>query len=125
MKKTAKKKTKDDSIEFGNSAMINMQRDSKIKSVHDLSFVSKDGPGVGKWWDPTLPKTEYWSVHRELGRAYGYELLDLWHNPDAEVSASQIGRMCQEAGRYGPAVSVADGFFEILGEYLVNGDVSR
>jgi hypothetical protein len=119
--------TKNDKTEtkFGDSEMINRQRDTKLKSVHDLSFCTKDGKGGGSWWSVSAPKTRVWTVHNELGKAYGLELLDLIHHPDSEVSGEVVGFICGAAGRDIANVSIADGFFETLGKYLVNGDVCR
>lgn len=125
MKKAAIRQPNDDFIEFGNSQMINLQRDLKIKKVDDLSFVTRDAEGRVNWWAVALPKTSRWSVHYELGKAYGLELLDLIHNPDGQATGQQIGYICWEAGQDRASTSVAQGFFEILGVYLVDGDVSR
>lgn len=65
---------------------IAFQREARIKSINNLSFTSRDNLGSIVWWDVTPPKTEYWAVHHMLGRAYGYELIDLLYAPESDIS---------------------------------------
>jgi hypothetical protein len=102
---------------------ISLQRDHDIKSVDDLPFISRDGGGQINWWDVTRPKTEYWNVHAALGRAYAYDLLDLLQNPIANLKGHEAGHILRAAAMGDP--SIADGFFEVVGQHLTTGDVSR
>jgi hypothetical protein len=103
---------------------------SAAKTVDDLSFTSRDAAGRMCWWDVTPPKTEYWQAHVVLGRAYAFELLDLIHNPEADVPPKIIGYIAQDIFRWSRvqpwgAGGVPHGFFEALSEFMVTGTTNR
>lgn len=101
------------------------------KSVDDLSFVGKDGKGRANWWTVIPPKTNYWHAHQILGRAYAFELLDLFNNPDAEYPEHILAYIHQGIRAWSRTVepvaaeAIPFGFFEVLSEYLGNGKVAR
>jgi hypothetical protein len=103
---------------------------SAAKTVDDLSFTSRDAAGRVCWWDVTPPKTEYWHAHVVLGRAYAFELLDMIHNPDADVPPGIVGYIAQDIFRWSRAQrwgadGVPHGFFEALSEFMVTGTTNR
>lgn len=100
--------------------------------VSDLSFVGRDDCGRMDWWAVTPPKTDYWHAHQVLGRAYAFELLDLINNPAAEEFPAHIlAYITQDMLRWARKVSpcagetMPHGFFEVLSEYMVTGEVNR
>ena len=102
------------------------------KSVEELTFTSRNKDGGFDWWSVTVPKTEYWGVHYELGRAYAFELLDLLHNPEATdddthvlgcISTSIARWMQTVAGS--AATGMADGFFSVISEFVSTGTADR
>ena len=105
------------------------------KCADDLSFVSRDGRI--NWWDVTPTNTDYWEVHRQHGRAMAFELLDLIHNPEREQDedgmafnwfgqiASTIARTEAEYRLKYNTDGLAIGFFEAIGEHLINGIYNR
>jgi hypothetical protein len=106
---------------FGNAA----------KKVEDLPFVGRDSEDRLNWWTVTPPNTDHWDVHKMLGRAYALDLLDLVHNPEAEKPERIISCIADAMMRWRTTVepcagqAIPDGFFEVLGEYLVTGRVNR
>lgn len=105
---------------------------SAPKSVDELNFTARDAQGHIIWWNVTPPKTEYWHVHHELGRAYAFEVLDLLNNPNAERDHERVlGFIMAEIARWLPSVSgsaatgIADGFFGVVSEYVATGTASR
>jgi hypothetical protein len=103
---------------------------SSPKKVEDLPFVGSVGSS-SYWWTVTPPKTDYEGVHRKLGRAYAFDLLDLVHSPDAEIPEHIIGCIAEAMMRWSRTVepcageAIPHGFFEVLSEYLVTGRVNR
>lgn len=112
-----------------NAEAINLQRNSAIQSIDDLSFTSRDEEGGRIWWEVEPPKTHSWAVQQALGRAYALEVIDLIHNPESEVSGAEVGFICSSlatwAGENKNNDGIPMGFFEALGEYMVNGDIAR
>lgn len=102
------------------------------KSVDELTFTSRDEIGAINWWSVTVPKTEYWGVHYELGRAYAFELLDLLHNPKATDDDTHVlGYISTSIARWmqtvagSAATGMADGFFAVISEFVSTGTVNR
>jgi hypothetical protein len=99
-------------------------------TVDDLDFTSRDERGCISWWDVTPPKSKYYSPHYELGRGYAFDLLDLIHNPKAKLMGREVEfiscAVARSSGSKGSASdSVADGFFNVLGEFLTTGTANR
>ncbi len=107
------------------------------KCADDLTFTSRDDDGRINWWDVTPPKTNYWEVHRQYGRAMALELLDLIHNPEREqdedgMAFNWFSQIAGEIARTETACrlkystdGVYIGFFEAIGEHLTNGIYNR
>ena len=101
------------------------------KTVDDLTFTSRDAQGCINWWDVSPPKTDYWHAHEMLGRAYAFEVLDLLNNPAAEKdNESSLGFILGAIARWqstvaGAATGMADGFFQVVSEYVSTGTASR
>lgn len=101
------------------------------RKPEDLNFVARDELGRLDWWRVDPPKTDYWHVHQVLGRAYAFELLDLMNNPAAEypphILAYITSAMWRWSAQVGGAASdgIAHGFFEVLSEFLGDGNVKR
>ena len=99
---------------------------SSPKTVDDLEFTSRDESGAINWWDVQEPRTQYWEVHRQLGRAYAIDLLDLIHNANAEIDPKTFGYIASAIVRQRPQMDgLHIGFFERISEYLIAGDVNR
>ena len=105
---------------------------SAPRSPDDLSFTSRDQSGCIKWWDVTVPKTNYWHVHHTLGRAYAFEVLDFLNNPESQdVNGSELGFICTAIARWLPTVAgsaatgMADGFFGAISEFVSTGTADR
>ena len=108
-----------------------------VKCVDDLSFTSRVENGSINWWDISPAKTNYWTVHKEYGRAMALELLDLIHNPEREEDedgqafnafgqiAGAIVRFENECRRKYNTDGMSIGFFEAIGEHLTNGNYNR
>ncbi|MDP1679701.1 MAG: hypothetical protein Q8L02_06245 [Candidatus Nitrotoga sp.] len=100
------------------------------KSADDLSFVGRDGDKFS-WWNVIPPKTDYWHAHQILGRAYAFELLDLFNNPKAEYSEHILAYITSGMTRWARTVEpvaaegMQQGFFEVLSEFLGKGSVNR
>jgi hypothetical protein len=83
------------------------------------------------WWSVTPAKTDYWSVHKILGRAYAFELFDLLNNPAAESNEHVLGciaaAMLSTVSRTGDwrEATMVEGFFDVVGEYISTGKVNR
>ena len=96
-----------------------------------MPFVGTDSEGRFNWWTVTPPKTDYWHAHQMLGRGYAFELLDLVHNPEAEKPDHIISFIADAMMRWRRTVepvageAIPHGFFEVLSEYLVTGQVNR
>ena len=102
------------------------------KSADDLTFTSRDQSGCIKWWDVTVPKTNYWHVHHTLGRAYAFEVLDFLNNPESQdVNGHELGFICVAIARWLPTVAgsaatgMADGFFSAISEFVSTGTADR
>lgn len=107
------------------------------KCADDLSFTSRNEHGGINWWDVTPVKTNYWEVHRQHGRAMALELIDLIHNPEREQDADGMAYnwFLQIAGEIARTEStfrrkyntdgLGLGFFEVIGEHLINGVYNR
>jgi hypothetical protein len=102
------------------------------RTADDLTFTSRDSEGRMVWWAVTAPKTNYWPAHEMLGRAYAFEVLDLLNNPDAEQDNKHtLAFILGAIARWLPSVSnsagsgMADGFFNVVGEYAATGTASR
>lgn len=99
------------------------------KSVEDLSFVSRGPEKSLNWFSVTDPNTDYWGVHRMLGRAYAFELLDLIHNSQAtEVPRHALAHIANGVFRHrltSRSDGLMEGFFSVLSEYLITGAVDR
>jgi hypothetical protein len=102
------------------------------RTADDLPFTSRDEKGFIRWWDVTPPNTEYCHPHDALGRAYAFELLDLLNNPKADDDKAHYLRFISGAiTRWrstvsgGAAESMADGFFDVIGEFLTTGTARR
>ena len=107
------------------------------KCPDDLSFTSREEHGRMNWWDVTPAKTNYWEVHRQYGRAMALELLDLINNPEREQDedgmainwfsyiAGEIARTESECRRKYNTDGLGLGFFEAIGEHLINGVYNR
>lgn len=96
------------------------------KDVEELSFTGRD-PDYGRmvWWRVTPPATDYWSAHTMVGRGCALELLDLIHNPKAEVGPSVLAFIVEHMIMSNTTQGLRFGFLEVLGEYLVTGTVDR
>lgn len=99
------------------------------KTADDMTFTSRDLQGRICWWDVTLPKTNYWSAHVVLGRAYAFELLDLINNPEAEESkhilSYIVGDQMRWKGQDPCGGAIIEGFHQVISEYLATGKVDR
>ncbi len=107
------------------------------KCADDLSFTSRNEMGRINWWDVSPAKTDYWEVHRQYDRAMALELLDLIHNPEREQNengrapnwfgeiAGAIARTESECRRKYNTDGLGLGFFEAIGEHLINGRYNR
>ncbi|MBK7002997.1 MAG: hypothetical protein IPH35_24635 [Rhodoferax sp.] len=103
------------------------------KSVDELTFTSRDEKGVINWWSVTVPKTNRWGVHYELGRAYAFELLDLLNIPESTDDdthvlgciSTAIARWMQTVAGSCAATGMADGFFSVISEFVSTGTVNR
>ena len=99
------------------------------KSADDLTFTSRDSNGCICWWDVTLPKTDYWSAHVVLGRAYAFEFLDLINNPEAEESEHILSHIVSAQMRWRGhdpcGGAIVEGFHQVISEYAVTGSASR
>jgi hypothetical protein len=102
------------------------------KSVDELSFTSRSQAGNFCWWDVTVPKTDYWHVHQMLGRAYAFEVLDFLNNPESQdVNGHELGFISVAIARWLPTVAgtagtgIADGFFEVISEFVSTGTANR
>ncbi len=96
--------------------------------AQDLNFTGKDEQGRMTWWDVTPPKTDYCHPHHALGKAYAFEFLDLIHNPDAEKSEHMFSFIACEIVRKRlsmPNESLYAGFFDVISQYLITGEVGR
>lgn len=103
--------------------------DNAPKTADDLTFTSRDLQGRICWWDVTLPKTNYWSAHVVLGRAYAFEFLDLINNPKAKESehilSYIVGAQMRWRGTDPCGGAIVEGFHQVISEYLTTGSVSR
>ena len=103
--------------------------DEKIKTPDDLTFTSRNEKGHRCWWDVTPPNTDYWHAHQMLGRAYGFELLDLINNPGAELPEHFLSCIVDAQMRWQGndpcGGAVVHGFHEVLSEYLATGTADR
>lgn len=102
--------------------------DGAARTVDDLNFTSRDAQNRLIWWDVTPPKTDYWHAHQMLGRAYAFDLLDLLHNKQAEpIDPHTFGHIACDIARRGFAMpdGLYSGFFAVISEYLVTGEVDR
>lgn len=99
------------------------------KTADDLTFTSRDPQGCIRWWDVTLPKTDYWHAHVILGRAYAFELLDLINNPEAKESEHILSHIVSAQMRWrGPdpcGGAIIEGFHQVISEYVTTGSSSR
>lgn len=99
------------------------------KTVDELPFFGRDERGHAKWWDVTLPKTDYWHAHQMLGRAYAFDLLDLLNNPEGEfpehILSFIVGAQIRWQGNDPCGGAVVHGFHEVLSEYLETGTANR
>jgi hypothetical protein len=83
------------------------------------------------WWSVTPAKTDYWNVHKILGRAYAFELFDLLNNPAAESNEHVLGciaaAMLSTVSRTGDwrEATMVEGFSDVVGEYISTGKVNR
>ena len=102
------------------------------KSVDELNFTERVEDGSIRWWQVNPPKTNYWHVHQMLGRAYAFEVLDLVNNPAAQEESRHCLRFILGAiadwlpsVRGTAATGMADGFFEVIDEYVSTGTADR
>ncbi len=100
------------------------------RSMDDLCFTGRDSKGRVVWWHVDPPLTRYSQPQEALGRAHACELLDLIHNPRSRetlpphlLSFIAQGIMLQFAE--GTSESLGRGFFDVISEYLVTGEVNR
>lgn len=99
------------------------------QTADDLTFTSRDSGGRICWWDVTLPKTDYWSAHVVLGRAYAFEFLDLINNPKAEESehilSYVVAAQMRWRGHDPCGGAIVEGFHQVISEYVTTGRVRR
>ena len=101
------------------------------RGVEDLPFVRREGAARINWWAVTPPLSRYSQPHEALGRAYGYEFLDLLNNPrrnEPFLPKHMLGYIAMGILRqYGEGVpeGMARGFFDVISEYVVAGEVDR
>ena len=105
---------------------------SSPNCVDNLTFTSRDEKGCIRWWDVVVPKTNYRDVHHSLGRAYAFEVLDFLNNPEAQdVNGCELGFICEAIARWMPTVAgsaatgMADGFFDVISEFVSTGTADR
>lgn len=105
---------------------------SSPKSAEELTFTTRLENGNFCWWHVTPPKTTYWHVHQMLGRAYAFEVLDLINNPATpDESRNCLRFILQAIATWLPTVQnsaasgMADGFFEVVDEYVSTGTANR
>jgi len=97
----------------------------------DLSFTSRDSVGRIRWWDVTLPKTDYCHVHQILGRAYAFEYLDWVNNPDGDCGAHTLAFIVSAMSRQHASdgswktLQIMEGFLEVIGEMITTGTARR
>lgn len=105
---------------------------SAPKCAEELTFTARLENGHFGWWQVTPPKTNYWHVHQMLGRAYAFEVLDLVNNPATEEESRGCLRFILGAiAEWLPTVrgtaasGIADGFHDVISEYVSTGTASR